>query len=169
MASSGIARRFDVGGLLPGDRGSSRSRQIPHGVLRRSAGDAGPLVVNTVKIERAIEVFASVPNGGLVLPPNVTTTAHRDVIVALAARHHLPAVYNIRPFVTAGGLMSYGVDFTDVFRQAASVRGSRVKNDPFQTWARRGRSYFATSPRSSLLFQCAYTIVRSMTRRSSGR
>ena len=62
------------------------------------------------------------PNGGLVLPPNVTTTAHRDVIVALAARHHLPAVYNIRPFVTAGGLMSYGVDFTDVFRQAASVR-----------------------------------------------
>src|SRR5262249_1349448 len=43
MASSGIARRFDVGGLLPGDRGSSRSRQIPHGVLRRSAGDAGPL------------------------------------------------------------------------------------------------------------------------------
>ena len=55
------------------------------------------------------------------LPPNVTTTAHRDVIVALAARHHLPAVYNIRPFVTAGGPMSYGVDFTDVFRQAASV------------------------------------------------
>jgi hypothetical protein len=82
------------------------------------------------QIERAIEVFASVPNGGLVLPPNVTTTAHRDVIVALAARHHLPAVCNIRPFVTAGGLMSYGVDFTDVFRQAASVRGSRVKNDP---------------------------------------
>ena len=81
----------------------------------------------------------------------------------------LPAVYNIRPFVTAGGLMSYGVDFTDVFRQAASVRGSRVKNDPFQTWARREGSYFATSPRSSLLFQCAYTIVRSMTRRSSGR
>src|SRR5262249_52736170 len=103
------------------------------------------------------------------LPPNVTTTAHRDVIVALAARHHLPAVYNIRPFVTAGGLMSYGVDFTDVFRQAASVRGSRVK----MTLFRHGRvgegSYFATSPRSSLLFQCAYTIVRSMTRRSSGR
>src|SRR5262249_18520713 len=139
MASSGIARRFDVGGLLPGDRGSSRSRQIPHGVLRRSAGDAGPLVVNTVKIERAIEVFASVPNGGLVLPPNVTTTAHRDVIVALAARHHLPAVYNIRPFVTAGGLMSYGVDFTDVFRQAASVRGSRVKNDPFSDMGASGK------------------------------
>jgi len=38
----------------------------------------------------------------------------------LAARHHLPAVYHIRPFVTAGGLMSYGVDFSDMFRQAAS-------------------------------------------------
>ena len=92
--------------------------------LSRSLGiDLVPtLVANTVEIERAIEVFARVPNSGLVLPPNVTTTAHRDLIVELAARHHLPAVYHIRPFVTAGGLMSYGVDFTDVFRQAASVR-----------------------------------------------
>ena len=97
------------------------------------------------------------PNGGLVLPPNVTTTAHRDVIVALAARHHLPAVYNIRPFVTAGGLMSYGVDFTDVFRQAASVRGSRVKNDPFQPWARRGRVLFCDiSPILAIISMCIH-------------
>jgi len=95
------------------------------------------LVANTAEIERAIEVFASVPNGGLVLPPDATTTAHRDLIVALAARHHLPAVYSIRPFVTAGGLMSYGVDFTDMFRQAASyvdriLRGDNPADLPVQ-------------------------------------
>jgi hypothetical protein len=49
------------------------------------------------------------------------------------------AVYNIRPFVAAGGLMSYGVDFTDVFRQAASVRGSRVKNGPFSDMGASGK------------------------------
>jgi Asparagine synthase/ABC transporter substrate binding protein len=107
--------------------------------LSRSLGiDLVPtLVANTAEIERAIEVFASVPNGGLVLPPDVTTTAHRDLIVALAARHHLPAVYTIRPFVTAGGLMSYGVDFTDMFRLAASyvdriLRGDNPTDLPVQ-------------------------------------
>ena len=87
------------------------------------------LVVNTAEIEHAIEVFASVPNGGLVLPPDPTAIAHRDLIVALAARHHLPAVYSIRPFVTAGGLMSYGVDFTDMFRQAASYVDRILRSD----------------------------------------
>jgi putative tryptophan/tyrosine transport system substrate-binding protein len=107
--------------------------------LSRSLGiDLVPtLVANTAEIERAIEVFASVPNGGLLLPPDVTTTAHRDLIVALAARHHLPAVYTIRPFVAAGGLMSYGVDFTDMFRQAASyvdriLRGDNPTDLPVQ-------------------------------------
>jgi putative ABC transport system substrate-binding protein len=95
------------------------------------------LVANTAEIEHAIEVFASVPNGGLVLPPDVTTTAHRDLIVALAARHHLPAVYAFRPFVTAGGLMSYGVDFADMFRLAASyvdriLRGDNPADLPVQ-------------------------------------
>jgi putative tryptophan/tyrosine transport system substrate-binding protein len=107
--------------------------------LSRSLGiDLVPtLVADTAEIERAIEVFASAPNGGLVLPPDATTTTHRDLIVALAARHHLPAVYTIRPFVTAGGLMSYGVDFTDMFRQAASyvdriLRGDNPADLPVQ-------------------------------------
>jgi len=67
--------------------------------LSRSLGiDLVPtLVANAAEIERAIEVFARVPNGGLVLPPDVTTTANRDLIVALAARHHLPAVRSSRP------------------------------------------------------------------------
>ena len=94
-------------------------------------------VANADEIERVIEVFASVPNGGLVLPPDITTTAHRDLIVALAARHHSPAVYTIRPFVTAGGLMSYGVDFADMFRLAASyvdriLRGDNPADLPVQ-------------------------------------
>src|SRR5437016_10968947 len=61
----------------------------------------------------------------------------RHLIVALAARHRLPAVYSVRPFVTAGGLMSYGVDFADMFRQAASyvdriLRGDKPADLPVQ-------------------------------------
>jgi len=107
--------------------------------LSRSLGiDLVPtLVANTAEIERAIEVFASVPNGGLVLPPDPTAIAHRDLIVALAARHHLPAVYTNRAFVTAGGLMSYGVDFSDLCRQAAFyvdriLRGDNPADLPVQ-------------------------------------
>ena len=95
------------------------------------------LVANTAEIERAIEVFASAPNGGLVVPPDASSTTHRDLIVALAARHRLPAVYQSRPFVAAGGLMSYGNDFIDVFRQAASyvdriLRGDKPADLPVQ-------------------------------------
>jgi putative ABC transport system substrate-binding protein len=82
------------------------------------------LTVSTIEnagdIGRVIESFASLPNGGLVFPPDATTSAHRDLVVALAARYRLAAVYAWRQFVTAGGLMSYGIDFVDQFRQAAS-------------------------------------------------
>src|ERR1700693_1245966 len=54
-------------------------------------------------IERAIESFARVPNGGLVLPPDAMTAIHRDLIIALAARHRLPAVSSARFWVVAGG------------------------------------------------------------------
>jgi putative tryptophan/tyrosine transport system substrate-binding protein len=107
--------------------------------LSRSLGiDLVPtLVANTAEIERAIEAFASAPNGGLVVPPDATSVTHRELIVALAARHRLPAVYSVRPFVTAGGLMSYGVDFADMFRQAASyvdriLRGDKPADLPVQ-------------------------------------
>jgi putative tryptophan/tyrosine transport system substrate-binding protein len=95
------------------------------------------LVENTADIERAIESFAGVSNGGLILPPHVTAVAHRDLIIALAARYSLPAVYPFRLFVAAGGLMSYGVDFADMFRQAASyvdriLRGDKPADLPVQ-------------------------------------
>jgi putative ABC transport system substrate-binding protein len=77
-------------------------------------------IANDVEIERTIETFARKPNGGLMLPPDATTSVHRDLIIALAARYRLPAVYALRAFVKAGGLMSYGTDFTNQFREAAS-------------------------------------------------
>jgi putative tryptophan/tyrosine transport system substrate-binding protein len=95
------------------------------------------LVENVADIERAIESFASAPNSGLVLLPDVTTAVHRDLIIALAARHRLPAVYWDRSFVVAGGLMSHGTNLVDTFRQAAAyvdriLRGDKPADLPVQ-------------------------------------
>jgi putative ABC transport system substrate-binding protein len=95
------------------------------------------LVENATDIERAIVSFASVPNGGLVLIPDITTLVHRDLIIAVAARHRIPAVYYSRVLVAAGGLMSYGNDLVDLFRQAASyvdriLRGDKPADLPVQ-------------------------------------
>jgi len=95
------------------------------------------LVENAADIERAIESFARVPNGGLVLIPDISTAVHRNLIIALAARHRLPAVYWDRSLVAAGGLMSYGNDLVDSVRQAASyvdriLRGDKPADLPVQ-------------------------------------
>jgi putative ABC transport system substrate-binding protein len=97
---------------------------------------AQPLA-RSLSIEHTIESFAHKPNGGLVLPPDATTSVHRDLIIALAARHRLPAVYALRPFVTAGGLMSYGTDFITQNREAATyvdriLRGEKPADLPVQ-------------------------------------
>ena len=78
-------------------------------------------IENAGDIGRVIESFASLPNGGLVFPPNATTSANRDLIVALAAKYRLPAVYAWREFVTAGGLLSYGTNFVELFRQTGPM------------------------------------------------
>jgi len=95
-------------------------------------------VETAADIERAIEAFARVPNSGLLLPPDATTVVHRDLIIALAARHRVPAVYPLHVFVVAGGLMSYGTDQNDLFRLAASyvdriLRGDKPTDLPVQT------------------------------------
>jgi len=72
-------------------------------------------------IEGVIRSFADTPNGGLFFPPNVTSTAHCDLIIRLAARYRLPAVYAFRFFPAEGGLMSYGTEQVGVFRQAAPM------------------------------------------------
>jgi putative ABC transport system substrate-binding protein len=95
-------------------------------------------VETAADIERTIGSIARVPNSGLLLVPDVTTTSHRDLIIALAARHRLPAVYATRLFVAAGGLMSYGIDQNHMFGQAAYyvdriLRGDNPAELPVQT------------------------------------
>jgi putative tryptophan/tyrosine transport system substrate-binding protein len=95
-------------------------------------------VAGAADIERGIEAFSRMPNGGLLLPTDGTTVVHRDLVIALAARHNLPAVYALRFFVTAGGLMSYATDMGEAFQQAASLvdrilRGAKPIDLPVQT------------------------------------
>ena len=71
------------------------------------------------EIERAVTAFARSPNGGLIVTPSGLADHHRHLIITLAARHKLPAVYCERSFVAAGGLICYGPDFVDQFRRAA--------------------------------------------------
>jgi putative ABC transport system substrate-binding protein len=98
-----------------------------------------PIHVETAgDIERTIESFAQAPNGGLIFPPDSTIILHRDLVVALAARSRLPAVYPFRSFVVAGGLMSYSIDFVFEYRQAAFyvdriLRGAKPTDIPVQT------------------------------------
>jgi ABC-type uncharacterized transport system substrate-binding protein len=94
-------------------------------------------VENAGDIERASETLASVPNSSLVLPPDGMTISNRNLIIALAARHRLPAVYSFRFFVSAGGLMSYSTDLTDQYWQAAAyvdriLRGAKPADLPVQ-------------------------------------
>jgi putative ABC transport system substrate-binding protein len=94
-------------------------------------------IESATDIVRVIESFARGPNGGLLALPDSTSIAHRDLLIALAAQHRLPAVYPARLFVAAGGLMSYGTDVVDVFRQAASyvdriLRGAAPGDLPVQ-------------------------------------
>jgi len=80
--------------------------------------------------------LARLPNGGLLLPPDSTTIIHRDLLITLAARHRLPAVYPFRFFVASGGLMSYSIDFVDEYRQAASYV-DRTTSPPISRCRRR--------------------------------
>jgi putative ABC transport system substrate-binding protein len=94
-------------------------------------------VRNRDDIERAIEAFAREPNGGLIFPLDTVTSTHRELVIALAARHRLPAIYSDRSFVTDGGLMSYGIDQLDNYRRAAGyvdriLKGEKPADLPVQ-------------------------------------
>jgi len=89
------------------------------------------------EIERAITAFAHSPNGGLIVTGSALVGLHRHLIIALAARHKLPAVYVERTYVAAGGLVSYGSDFLDQYRRAASyvdriLKGEKPADLPVQ-------------------------------------
>jgi putative ABC transport system substrate-binding protein len=100
--------------------------------------EVSPLNVrDTGEIERAIAAFARVPNGGLIVTASGLAIFHHHLIIALAARHKLPAVYYERFYVTANGLISYGPDRTDHYRQAAGyvdriLRGEKPADLPVQ-------------------------------------
>jgi putative tryptophan/tyrosine transport system substrate-binding protein len=118
-------------------------------VLRESAIAAGPAQVGALQgsapslgvelrpvdvrdaaeIERAITAFAQSSNGGLIVTGSPAAVVHRELIVSLAARHRLPAVYNTRLYAASGGLVSYGPDFVDQFRQAAGYIDRILKGE----------------------------------------
>jgi putative ABC transport system substrate-binding protein len=90
------------------------------------------------EIEKLISAFARIPDGALVVPPDLTTANYGQLIVALAAKHRLPAVYAFSYLVASGGLMSYGTDRVAEMRQAASyvdriLRGAAPGDLPVQT------------------------------------
>jgi putative ABC transport system substrate-binding protein len=89
------------------------------------------------EIERAIAAFAGSPNGGLILTGGATSLLHSDLIITLAARHKLPAVYPYRHIVTGGGLIFYGANFYDQYRRAAGyvdriLKGEKPADLPVQ-------------------------------------
>jgi putative ABC transport system substrate-binding protein len=95
-------------------------------------------VRSAAEMERALVAFASVPNGGLIVTGSSFSVLHRDLIIALAARLRLPAIYNQRFFVSQGGLMSYGPDLLEHYRLAAGyvdriLKGEKPANLPVQS------------------------------------
>jgi putative ABC transport system substrate-binding protein len=132
------------------------AHQITHvGVVRNTHVPTGPAEFATIQaaaqalgvevnpigldgdIERAVAGVARSANGGLIVTPTASAAGRRDLIVTLAARHKLPAIYGYRSDVVAGGLISYGPDDTDQFRQAATyidriLKGERPGDLPVQ-------------------------------------
>jgi putative ABC transport system substrate-binding protein len=89
------------------------------------------------EIERAVAAFARTPNGGLIVTAVPIAFINRNLIITLAARHKLPAVYFERSLVTGGGLVSYGTDYVDQFRRAAGyvdriLKGAKPADLPVQ-------------------------------------
>jgi ABC-type uncharacterized transport system substrate-binding protein len=102
--------------------------QPPHVAIWRSIEVAAPsfgvpltasAVRDSAEIEPVIKAFAREQNGGLVVLPSPITETHRERVIALAARHRLPAVYGFRSFIESGGLVSYGINTVEPFRRAA--------------------------------------------------
>jgi putative tryptophan/tyrosine transport system substrate-binding protein len=92
---------------------------------------------DAAEIERAVAAFAQSANGGLILTASALSAVHRDLIITLAARYKLPAVYQERNYVAAGGLISYGPNFRDQFRRAAGyvdrvLKGAKPGDLPVQ-------------------------------------
>jgi putative ABC transport system substrate-binding protein len=86
-------------------------------------------ISDTNEIERAVTSLARSSNGGLIVTASALTIVHRDLIVTLAARYKLPAVYAVRDLVASGGLISYAADLTDQYRRAAGYVDRILKGE----------------------------------------
>jgi putative tryptophan/tyrosine transport system substrate-binding protein len=119
------------------------------GYLRAIGTVASPLGVevtpapvhNAAAIEHALEAFACIPNGGLILLPSGVAINHHELIARLAARYGVPAIYSLRFFAASGGLMSYGVAPSEPYRQAATyvdriLKGTKPADLPVQASAK---------------------------------
>ncbi len=92
---------------------------------------------DAAEIERSVAAFARTPNGGLILTTGALSAVHRDLIISLAARFKLPATYQERSYVAAGGLVSYGTNYVDQYRRAAGyvdriLKGEKPADLPVQ-------------------------------------
>ena len=97
-----------------------------------------PLPVNNAAdIERTVTAFTTEADGGLVVAPHAVTLGYRDLIIGMAAEHHLPAVYSDRYFAESGGLLSFGNNTADLFRRSAVyidriLKGAKPADLPVQ-------------------------------------
>ena len=92
---------------------------------------------DAAELEREVVAFAQSANGGLILTASALSAVHRELIITLAARHKLPAVYQERNYAAAGGLISYGSDTLDLWRRAAGyvdriLKGEKPADLPVQ-------------------------------------
>jgi putative ABC transport system substrate-binding protein len=116
------------------------------GVIQAAAAslkvEVTPLNISDAgEIERAVTAFARAPNGGLVVTTSMVAARHRDLIITLAARHRLPAVYPFAFYITSGGLISYGPDTIALYRRAADyvdriLKGEKPGDLPVQAPAK---------------------------------
>jgi ABC-type uncharacterized transport system, periplasmic component len=122
--------------LAPGG-GSYYTRLIESAAPSFAVAPIAIPVHDAVEIEHAISEFVREPNGGLLVLPDGTTNLHRGLIIALAARHRVPAIHAFRDNVVDGGLISYGLDVVDQFRRAAGyvdriLKGAKPADLPVQ-------------------------------------
>ena len=113
------------------------SRSLKASAIKLGVTTTATQVDSAAEIERVIGAWARDAKGGLLLPPDQFLVQHRELIIASAARHRLPAVYGYRQFVAAGGLVSYGVDVYDLYRRAAGyvdriLKGEKPADLPVQ-------------------------------------
>jgi putative ABC transport system substrate-binding protein len=110
------------------------SGNVLFGAIQNAAQSLGvevrPITVHDADaIERAVAAFAHSGNGGLIVAPSGSASVHRDLIITLAARHKLPAIYPYRYLVAGGGLLSYAPDLADHFRRAAAYVDRILKGE----------------------------------------